>query len=595
MIEISTIILLISSVVCIYLLVIGIALIILAKRLGIFYQLRHSFHDTSVSHGGELVAHTLKEHGVKFIFTLVGGHISPILVAAEKCGIRVVDTRHEATAVFAADAVARLSGSVGVAAVTAGPGLTNTVTAVKNAQMAESPVLVISGASASILKGRGALQDIDQMSLMKTLCKFTKSVTTVRDIIPTLKKAIKVAQSGTPGPVFIEYPIDVLYPFDIVKKEIGLKEAKTFTQQITNWYLQKYLGNIFAGGFEQQDMTPLPVEIPQASYNKVQTCAELVAKAKRPIMIVGSQAVLPSTPPELLKNVLESLGIPCFLGGMSRGMLGRYNKLLMRHRRKDAIKDADLVILAGAVCDFRLSYGRVLNKKSKIIVINRDKKQMLKNSDIFWKPTVAVQGDVGSFLVKVSNNLKGYKCDEDWIIQLKERDEEKEKHNRKMANHPTEHHLNPMNVLFHLEEVLGDKTIMIVDGGDFVGTAAYILRPRGPLKWLDPGAFGTLGVGAGFALGAKLCFPDHDVVIIYGDGSLGFSIVEYDTFKRHKYTPYHQVVEGFGAKGMVMLDAKQEEETKVFEEARDIYKQGQCVLINVLIGKTKFREGSISV
>ncbi|XP_013781934.1 acetolactate synthase-like protein, partial [Limulus polyphemus] len=268
MIEISTIMLLITSVACVFLLVIGITLMILAKRLGIFYQLKHSVHDTSERHGGELVAQTLKEHGVKFIFTLVGGHISPILVAAEKCGIRVVDTRHEATAVFAADAVARLSGSVGVAAVTAGPGLTNSVTAVKNAQMAESPVLLISGASASILKGRGALQDIDQMSLLKSLCKFTASVTTVRDIISTLKKAIKVSQSGTPGPVFIEFPIDVLYPYHIVKKEIGLKEAKTLTHQITNWYLQKYLDNIFAGGFEQHDMTPLPVEILQANQNK---------------------------------------------------------------------------------------------------------------------------------------------------------------------------------------------------------------------------------------------------------------------------------------------------------------------------------------
>ncbi|KTF77032.1 hypothetical protein cypCar_00050167, partial [Cyprinus carpio] len=152
----------------------------------------------SPRHGGESVAEVLRAHGVKFVFTLVGGHISPILVACEKLGIRIVDTRHEATAVFAADAVARLSGTVGVAAVTAGPGLTNTVTAVKNAQMAESPLLLIGGAAATLLQGRGALQDIDQISLFKPLCKFCASVRTVREIVPTVRKALAIAQSGTP-------------------------------------------------------------------------------------------------------------------------------------------------------------------------------------------------------------------------------------------------------------------------------------------------------------------------------------------------------------------------------------------------------------
>ncbi len=154
---------------------------------------------TSERHGGELVAEALKAHGVEFMFTLCGGHISPVNVAADKLGIRIIDTRHEASAVFAADAVARLSGKIGVAIVTAGPGLTNTITAVKNAQMAESPVLLMGGAAATLLKGRGALQDIDQMSLFKPLCKFCASIGCVRDIIPTIRKAIAVAQSDTPG------------------------------------------------------------------------------------------------------------------------------------------------------------------------------------------------------------------------------------------------------------------------------------------------------------------------------------------------------------------------------------------------------------
>lgn len=172
--------------------------------------------------GGDLVGDVLHAHGVKEIFTLVGGHISPILVAAERLGIKVIDTRHEVTAVFAADAVARLRQSIGVAAVTAGPGLTNTITAVKNAQMAESPLLLIGGAAPTLLKDRGALQDIDQLVLFRPLCKFTARVTRLRDIVPTVRKAIHVAQSGTPGPVFIEFPIDVLFPYQTVVAEAGL-------------------------------------------------------------------------------------------------------------------------------------------------------------------------------------------------------------------------------------------------------------------------------------------------------------------------------------------------------------------------------------
>ena len=166
---------------------------------------------------------------------------------------------------FAADAVARMSGSVGVAAVTAGPGLTNTVTAVKNAQMAQSPVLLIGGAAAGLLKGRGALQDIDQMSLFKPLCKFCASVRSVRDIVPTLRTALAEAQSGTPGPVFVEFPIDTLYPYEMVAKEVGAKpEAKGLVQSVVNWYLDNYLNNLFAGAFDPMESRPLKVRFPYA-------------------------------------------------------------------------------------------------------------------------------------------------------------------------------------------------------------------------------------------------------------------------------------------------------------------------------------------
>ena len=161
--------------------------------------------------GGECIASVLRSHGVEFLFTLCGGHISPILKGAKDLGIRVVDVRHEATAVFAADAVARLSGIPGVAAVTAGPGATNTITAVKNAQLAQSPVVLLGGAAATVLKGRGALQDIDQMALFKPHVKWAHAVARVRDLAPALRKAFQIASSGVPGPVFVECPVNLLY------------------------------------------------------------------------------------------------------------------------------------------------------------------------------------------------------------------------------------------------------------------------------------------------------------------------------------------------------------------------------------------------
>lgn len=588
--------------------------------------------ENSTQHGGDLVADVLKAHNVQYIFTLVGGHISPILVGAEKLGIKVIDTRHEVTAVFAADAVARLTGTVGVAAVTAGPGLTNTITAVKNSQMAESPLLIIGGAAATLLKGRGALQDIDQIALFKSLCKFTASVSKVRDIVPTLRKALSIAQSDTPGPVFVEFPIDVLYPFSTVKREFGAKkETKTIMQRIVQFYMDQHLRNLFGDAFQPTDTSPLPIRVPKPSKNQVAVCAELIRQAKRPLILVGSQATLPPIPANVVGEKLKTLGIPCYLGGMSRGILGRNSPIQMRQDRKDALKEADLVILAGTVCDFRLGYGRVLNRKSKIVCVNRNKQQLYKNSDMFWKPSLAVQADIGSFITELANTLQQgtpYVCDKEWIQTLQQRDTAKEQQTLKMAEDKVDKHLNPIKVLTTLEEVLDENTILVADGGDFVGSAAYILRPRGPLAWLDPGAFGTLGVGGGFALGAKICRPEMDVVIIYGDGSAGYSVIEYDTFRRFKlpilsvigndacwtqinreqypmfkssiaceleYSDYHLVAEALGAKGYLLQASDATQLNKIFSEAIKELRSGKSVLINALIGKTAFREGSLSV
>ncbi|KAI9556700.1 hypothetical protein GHT06_016491 [Daphnia sinensis] len=600
------------------------------KRFNLIYLAIHQVDKTSKRNGGEIVAQVLHAHNIKQMFTLAGGHISPILAAAEKIGITVVDTRHEVSAVFAADAVARMTGTVGVVAVTAGPGLTNTVTAIKNAQMAESPILLLGGAAATILKGRGALQDIDQMSLFRPLCKYCVSVTSVRDIAPILRTALQIAQSDTPGPVFIEMPIDVLYSYDLVKREVGAKsDGKGLVNKIVNWYLNNYVDNIFAGAWEPVEVKPLAVNIPMPTSQQVSKAVQLLSKAKRPLILMGSQSTLPPVKSDELVRAINRLGIPCYLGGMSRGLLGSKSSLQARQHRRDALKEADLIILAGSVCDFRLSYGRVLPRKAPIIAVNRNKDQLCKNSDMFWKPAVAVQADVGTFLVELSEAADGLRWDPEWVATLQKRDKEKELATEKMAAEETETHLNPLSVLHSLEKVLPDNAILVADGGDFVGSAAYILRPRKPLSWLDPGAFGTLGVGGGFALGAKLARPDSEVWIVWGDGSCGYSVAEFDTFTRFKlpvmslvgndaawtqilreqvtilgtdvacklnHTDYHVVAQGYGGLGYLLKRENANDIERMLNEAREeSHRTGKSVLINTLIGKTGFRDGSISV
>lgn len=606
------------------------------RKVPIIHFARCISHAADERHGGQIVAKVLKAHGVQHIFTLVGGHISPLLVASEQLDIKIVDTRHEVTAVFAADAAARLRpGTVGVAAVTAGPGLTNTLTAVKNAQMAESPVLLLGGAAATLLKGQGALQDIDQMSLFKSVCKWQSSVKAVKDIAPTLRKAIQIARSGTPGPVFVELPVDTLYPASTVEKEIsntGGKKSKnaSLLQTVTQMYLQRYMKNLFANAFDSSDFGPLPIQDLTPSPSQIAKIAAVISKAKTPLILVGSQVALEK--PDAVREALEGLGIPCYVSGMARGILGDKSEILFRHNRRDALREADVVLLLGGVCDFRLNYGRSFHPKTKVIAVNRDWRNLYKNAYLFWMPEVAVKADPSLTLIKLKEQLgDGSKRHEEWRQKLLQRELETEAKNKLKGMQPTTSYLNPLRLLQILEEILPEDSILIADGGDFVATASYILRPRGPLRWLDPGPFGTLGVGAGFAIGAKMVSPSSQVWILYGDGSVGYSISEFDTFRRFglnpialvgndacwtqisreqvptlgsntacelEYSDYHEVAAAFGAKGFLLDRGLSDAECDIrntLEAAMDFSDLHKPVLINALIGKTDFRDGSLSV
>ncbi|HEY9422441.1 MAG TPA: thiamine pyrophosphate-binding protein, partial [Thermoanaerobaculia bacterium] len=269
--------------------------------------------------GGDLVGQVLEKQGVRFLFTLCGGHISPILVGAKRLGIRVVDVRHEVDAVFAADAVFRLTGVPGVAAVTAGPGVTNTITAVKNAQLAQSAVVILGGAAATMLKGRGSLQDIDQMALFEPHVKWAASAKLVRDLVPMLERGFEVARAGVPGPVFVECPVDLLYDASLVREWYGASsKGGGIAGTATRLYLKRHADRLFVGADRHVPSAPRPVPVPAPEPGEVRKAAARIRKAKRPVLVLGGQVLLSSSTREKaeeLARAVESLGAPVYLAG----------------------------------------------------------------------------------------------------------------------------------------------------------------------------------------------------------------------------------------------------------------------------------------
>lgn len=578
-------------------------------------------------HGGDLVAEVLERQGVRFLFTLCGGHISPILTGAKARGIRVIDTRHEATAVFAADAVARLTGIPGVAAVTAGPGLTNTITAVKNAQLAQSPVVLLGGATATVLRGRGALQDIDQMALLVPHVKSAQAVTRVKDLVPALERAFATASSGVPGPVFVECPVDLLYDEATVREMIGAKSAsdvKSLPDMAIQLYLRAHMARVFAGSKQARAHAPAPRDVPMPFPSAIDRAAALLRQARHPVIVVGSQATVGGAGEmPRLRAALERIGAPVFLSGMARGLLGARHPLLHRHKRTAALREADVVVLAGVPCDFRLNYGLQIGRKAKIIAINRSEDDAKKNR----RPHQAIIADVAETLGGIAREIDaGRDQQAPWRDRLRTRDVEREQEIARQAEASADTLVNPLRLCARIDAALPDDSVLVADGGDFVATASYVLAPRGPLSWLDPGVFGTLGVGAGFALGAKLVRPESEVWLLWGDGSAGYGLSEYDTFVRHglgvvaivgndaswaqiardqvtllgdavgtelRRSDYEKVADAFGGRGFrIERDAEIDE---VLTQAQAAARAGTPVLVNAHLAGSDFRKGSISM
>lgn len=579
--------------------------------------------ETTHPSGGDRVARALAAHGVRQIFTLCGGHVAPILVAAKARGIRIVDLRHEVNAVFAADAAARRSGIPGVAVVTAGPGVSNTLTALKNAQLAQSPLVLIGGAAPTALQGRGALQDIDQRALVAPHVKAVLRVRRVADLDRAIHQAFALAQDGLPGPVFVECPVDLLYDEATIRGWYQEASAggHSLAAMAQRWYLRRHVARMFAGSSESSLPPVTAVLTAEPAAAVIEKVVAALLLAERPLLLVGSQALCLPTEAAAVAAAVNTLALPVYLSGMARGLLGVKHPQQRLHQRRQALREADCVILAGVPCDFRLDYGRHVRAQATLVAANRSRREARMNR----RPDLTAIGDAGRFLQALAAAMQARGERPQWTQTLRARDAEREAEIDHAAAIVGDQ-VNTLALCREIDRVAADNAIFIADGGDFVATAAYTLHPRGPLGWLDPGVFGTLGVGAGFAIGAALTAPDAEIWLFWGDGACGFSLIEFDSCVRHQIpviaivgndagwtqiareqvkmlgddvgsvlarTDYHLVAEGLGAVGILVKT--QAELPAALARAQACARVGQPVLVNVWLDKSDFREGSISM
>ncbi len=540
-------------------------------------------------HGGRIVARALKLEGVDHVFTLCGGHIQHIYDGCLDEGIRVVDVRHEQTAGHAADGYARVTGKPGVALVTAGPGLTDVVTAVANAKSAGVPMVCIGGAGPLVNRHMGSLQDMDHVELMRPITKWAATVTETRRLEEYVTTAFRHAMTGVPGPVYLEMPLDVLGNFSTDEQMVRATQYRTRA-------------------------------VPAPEKASLDEAAALLSKAERPMAIVGSQFRW-SSDRDALYAFAEKNPMPIFLNGMARGALGPGDPCFFSRSRRFCLGKADVVLVFGTPFDFRLDYGRTGTwaEDAKVIQVDLDPTEIGRNRPV----DVGMIADSGLALralaEQVSNTTTG-----PWMEAVTQAEEKKLAAMRmemELADSPP----NPLRVCSEVAKYVDDNTVVVGDGGDFVASAAYTMPVRWPGVWMDPGPFGTLGVGPGYAMAAKLARPDAKVILMYGDGAFGLHAMEWEAMARQgikvvavigndagwtqilrgqremfgperipattlAYTHYEKVAEACGARGFYV--EKSEDLAAALEQA---FACPEPAVVNVKIGQSDFRKGSISV
>jgi acetolactate synthase-1/2/3 large subunit len=468
--------------------------------------------------GAQLLVRMLKAEGVRHVFTLSGLHIAPIYAACVEEGIQIIDTRHEQAAAHAADATARLTRGIGVVTVTAGPGVTDALTGIANAWAASSPVLLIGGAAPSFNAGKGSLQEMEQVDLFTRITKWSDRIPSP-DRVPTyMARAFRLMLTGRPGPVFLELPWDVL------SNGVDEDECKLPTAYRTH------------------------ARMP-GDPRFVERAAEMLGKAARPAIIAGS-SIWWDDAPAPLTQLAERLVAPVYLNGAGRGCMPADHPHFFSMTRKDALAQADVVLIAGTPLDFRLGYGTGIGEDAKIIQIDSDASEIGRNRAV----EVGIIGDSRSVLTQIGQALpKATAHSREWLHGLRESEQKKAAKQAvfEQSDQVPVHHFRLARELDNVARACSDA-MFVADGGNWVAIAAKVIGLRKPGRWLDPGPLGCLGVGAPFAIAAKLLHPERTVFVIQGDGSFGLNGMDFDTALRFKL-PMVCVVGNDAAWGQIRL------------------------------------------
>jgi acetolactate synthase-1/2/3 large subunit len=554
--------------------------------------------DGSVISGGHLVAKALKQEGVDTIFTLCGGHIIDIYDGCLDEGIRIIDVRHEQTAAHAADGYARQTGRLGCVVTTAGPGCTNAATGVATAFRSESPILHIGGQSSLTQHKMGSLQDLPHVDMMTPITKFASGVFSTERVADMITMAARECFSGAYGPSYLEIPRDILDAEVPVEKAV-VPQPGSYRASV------KSIGD--------------PADI--------EKLADMLVKAERPAVLLGQQVWSSGGHEEAIEFV-RALDIPAYMNGASRGLLPQSDPHHFDRTRSDAFKNADVILIVGTPFDFRMGYGKRISKEATLVQIDQSYATVGKNRDI----SLGLAGDPGAILAAVTQAASG-RIDkgarqqrQKWMAELREI--EAAKLEKLMPMFTTDQSpIHPYRLAYEINEFLGEDTIYIGDGGDIVTISAQAVRPRNPGQWMDPGALGSLGVGTGFSMAAKLAHPNKEVVCLYGDGAFGMTAFDMETAQRFgapylavignnsamnqirygqlaKYgeergdignklgdVPFSKFGEMIGGYGEEVSEASQIQ--PALQRARDaIAKTGRCAVVNVWVDPDEYAPGT---
>jgi acetolactate synthase I/II/III large subunit len=446
-------------------------------------------------HGGRLIARRLKAHGVSKLFTLSGGHLFSIYDGCREEGIAIVDVRHEQTAAFAAEGWAKVTREPGVCALTAGPGVTNGMSAMASAQANHTPMLVLGGRAPTLRWGQGSLQEIDHVPFVRPLCKLATTAQSTAEIPGLVDEALASALAPHGGPTFVDFPLDY----------------------------------VFMSAPENRDSSARASQALRGADNtQIERAARLLEEAERPVVMAGTDLYWGHGEQALLE-LAETLGIPVFLNGLARGCVPADHELFFSRTRSQALKGADVALVIGVPMDFRLGFGGSFGEDTAIVAIDVAEPQRRHPRE----PTVELYGDLAATLsdLRVAAGGKTL-ASKEWVGELRAAEIERREAERAELQDEREP-LHPMRLYAELAKVLDRDAIVIGDGGDFVSYAGRVIDSYGPGCWLDPGPFGCLGTGPGYALAAKLAHPERQVVLLLGDGAFGFAGMEFDTLARH--------------------------------------------------------------